>query len=83
MELWCDRNGQSLNVSKCNVMTLSLKHTKRFYEDKIGDSVLQRLSTLNDLGITFDQKLAFTESRYDSYDPRISSSFKALGFVIR
>jgi hypothetical protein len=57
-------------------LTFSLKHTNKFYEEKIDDSALQRLSTVKDLR---DQKLAFT----DHYNSRIFSSFKELDGVIR
>jgi hypothetical protein len=60
---WCGRNGLSLTVSKCNVMTFSLKHANRYYEYKLGDSLLRRLSVAKD--DTFDQKSAITD-HYDS-----------------
>jgi hypothetical protein len=60
-------------------MTFSLKHTNRLNEYKICESVLQRLSTVKNLGGSLDQELAST----DHNDSIISSLFKASGFVIR
>ena len=75
---WC-YNKLPLNASKCNVMTYSNKINVTNFNYSLENILLKRPETFQDLGGTFDQKLAFT----DYISNLTSDSFKALGFIIR
>lgn len=78
---WCLKNKLHVNVSKCNVLSFSLKQEENMleYEYSLNKSLLPRSDTFRDLGVIFDRKLSFT-----SHIQHLSSiSYKTLGFVIR
>ena len=79
IEVMCLQEGLPLNISKCGVMTFSLKHNNSIYMYHVSDSALQRFVTIKDLGIIFDTKLSFSEH----YDSIVASALRALGFIIR
>lgn len=79
LSLWCVNNRLALNVSKCNVMSFSLKHCAVEYDYTLDGQVLQRPNIFCDLGVTFDRTLSFTAHISNV----ITSCFRSLGFIIR
>ena len=59
--MWCVANGLCLNESKCNVMSFTRGLRTFGYNYQIGSFTLSRPDFINDLGITFDNKLNFNE----------------------
>ena len=57
---WCISNKLFLNVSKCNVLSFSLKSSSITFDYHLDNVILQRPSTFRDLGIIFGTKLSFT-----------------------
>jgi hypothetical protein len=60
---WCDRNSLLLNVGKCKLVTITFArspHPLRF-SYMLGGTVLDRLSSINDLGGIMDEKMTFWE----------------------
>ena len=57
---WSSLWRMDLNLSKCMVLTLSLKRKPILFDYHIGDTPLNRVSHHRDLGIIIDSKLTFT-----------------------
>lgn len=79
VQCWCDRNKLSLNVSKCSVMSFGLKKELLTFHYQVGNDVLNRPSTMRDLGVIFDPKLSFVHH----IEGVISAAYKTMGFIIR
>jgi hypothetical protein len=60
-KLWCDRNSLLLNVGKCKtiIFARSRHHVKFSY--MLGGTVLDRLSSINDLGVIMDEKMTISQ----------------------
>lgn len=76
---WCRDNLMFLNVSKCNVITFSKKKDIISSDYLIDDTVLKRVHTINDLGVTLDSKINFNSH----VDKIVNDSRRVLGFVKR
>ena len=76
---WCVENKLSLNINKCETMTLSRKKNKIVYNYKIGDFILEGCCQKKDLGIIIDSELSFIPH----YEYINSHCLKMLGFIIR
>lgn len=76
---WCISNRLPLNLKKCNVMSFTRRTSMITYPYGIDDCILERQTTFNDLGVTFDQKLTFNFH----VNNIVSSVYKTLGFIIR
>lgn len=57
---WCSKNGLSLNLLKCNIMTYSLQRITLHNNYYIDNQIIQRTDEIKDLGVIFDSKLNFT-----------------------
>jgi hypothetical protein len=58
---WCDRNSLLLNVGKCKTISFARSHHPVKFLYMIGGTVLDRLSSINDLGVIMDEKMTFLE----------------------
>jgi hypothetical protein len=59
---WCEANALVLNVGKCKSITFSrLRHPIEF-SYMLGGIILDRVDSINDLGVIIDSKVSFTES---------------------
>ena len=76
---WCVKNCLNLNYSKCKVISFGKCKNKISFDYSIDNNILQRVSTVNDLGILFDESLSFT----DHIEAICKDSMKLLGFIIR
>ena len=76
---WCNKNRLDINVDKCKSMTYTRKHNPIQYTYKIGDTNLDKVTQIKDLGVVFDQKLTF-----NGHIDKIShEAYRNLGFVCR
>ena len=75
---WCDINGFQLNIKKCVCMTFSLKKNLMVRDYTVDGTILKRVSTYKDLGVTFDPGLAFTEH----IAIKINEAYRIMGFII-
>ena len=78
-QTYCLLNKLDLNVSKCYICSFTRKPQPSLYNYKLQNSTLSRVSSIKDLGVTFDSKLLFNEH----IDNIVKRASKALGFVIR
>lgn len=76
---WCIKNKLLLNITKCNVLSITRKQEPITYNYSINGDILSRPETFCDLGVIFDNKLSFTTH----IDNIVAKSYKTLGFVIR
>lgn len=76
---WCNVNCLCLNLTKCCVVSYSLKRSRIIYNYNIDDHVLARMSEVSDLGVIFDDKLRFTRHIRET----VSGAMKSLGFIKR
>lgn len=76
---WCVANRLDLNTSKCNVVSFSRKINTIQCNYSIGGSILDRKSTVKDLGVVFDEKLSFVSH----IDQMVTTASRTLGFIIR
>ena len=76
---WCIKNGLNLNINKCKTMTYALKKNVLMYNYRIGDTTIDRVSSIKDLGVLFDAKLSFKMHIHNI----TSSAYRSLGLIIR
>lgn len=76
---FCINNGLQLNSDKCSVITFTKKRSYITYEYKLNTNIVTRVSTVRDLGITFDRKLKFDEH----IDGVVRRAYRMLGFIKR
>lgn len=78
---WCSANHLCLNVSKCNVVSFSLKHANNIvkYDYTINEVPVPRSTSFRDLGVVFDEKLSFVTHIQDL----TNRCFRSLGFILR
>lgn len=55
---WCSDNDLSVNLTKCKVITFTLKRHPIKYEYTIEDEVIQRVEEIKDLAVILDSKLS-------------------------
>lgn len=59
---WCESNGMSLNVNKCEAISFKRQSSNRLsYNYSIDGVVLRRVEVVKDLGILIDAKLTFKQ----------------------
>ena len=76
---WCAVNRLALNMDKCRVMSYSRKRDKIMFQYALGKVSLTRCETIVDLGVTFDDGLAF-----DAHIHKLAAmANRSLGFVVR
>jgi hypothetical protein len=76
---WCEVNVLELNVGKCKSITFSrLRHPIEF-SYMLGGNILDRVDSINELGVMMDSKMSFTEH----IDVTVGKALAMLGFVRR
>jgi hypothetical protein len=71
----CDRNSLLLNVGKCKTITFaSSRHPVKF-SHMLSWNVLDRVSSISDLGVIMDEKMTFSEH----VDVMVAKAFALLG----
>jgi hypothetical protein len=58
---WCDRNSLLLNVGKCKTITFAKSRHPKKFSYMLGGTVLDRVSSINDLGVIMDERMTFSE----------------------
>ena len=76
---WCEVNRMVLNPGKCQVITFSRKHIPIPFNYHLGNSLVQRVDHVKDLGVILDSKLTFKQ--HISFITAKAS--RQLGLVIR
>ncbi|XP_055381340.1 uncharacterized protein LOC129611940 [Condylostylus longicornis] len=76
---WCNFNNLSLNVSKCSVVSYTRRSVTITSNYVLNKANLNRVSSIKDLGVVFDEKLTFRQH----YNAVISKANSVLGFVKR
>lgn len=76
---WCDSNKMKLNVKKCKVLTTTHKKNVTLFDYVISNELLGRVSWHKDLGVIFDEKLAFNFH----IDMVTRKAYQMLGFIFR
>lgn len=76
---WCELNELHLNLSKCEVLTLSHKKNPIMINYSFKDHIFERVDYHKDLGILIDSKLEFNKH----IETITSKASSALGFVKR
>jgi hypothetical protein len=72
---WCDRNSLLLNVGKCKTFARSHHPVKFSY--MLGGTVLDQVSSINDLAVIMDKKMTFSEHQ----GVMVAKAFAMLGFI--
>jgi hypothetical protein len=77
---WCERNSLSRTVDKCKTITFSrTRYPVEFSYNMLGGFVLDRVGSINDLGVIMDEKMNFLEH----IDVMVGKAFAMLGFIKR
>jgi hypothetical protein len=76
---WCDRNSLLLNVGKCKTISFARSHNPVKYLYMLCGTVLDRVSSINDVGVIMDEKMSF----YEHVDVMVVKAFAMLGFFRR
>jgi len=58
---WANRWQLPLSLEKCSIITFFLSNKPINFHCKLGNTVLQRTSSINDLGVLMTQNLSFSE----------------------
>jgi ribonucleases P/MRP protein subunit RPP40 len=74
---WCRDSGLMLNVKKCKVMSFTRRKSLIQEACRIDNVVLERVSSICDLGVTLDESLSFGRH----IDSVISRANGKLGFI--
>lgn len=76
---WSLDNKMEFNPAKCSVMSFGRKKSPVYFDYTIHGSMINRVTVIKDLGVTFDRKLTF----HDHISTVAKQSFQRLGFVLR
>lgn len=76
---WCIKNHMELNIAKCKVLTFHTIRNPYIGTYHIDNTVLERVSQIKDLGVTFGQNLKFN----NHFENIRSKAFQMLGFLYR
>jgi hypothetical protein len=76
---YCDRNSLLLNVGKCKTITFANSRHPVKFSHMLSWTVLDRVSSISDLGVIMDEKMTFSEH----VDVMVAKAFALLGFIIR
>jgi hypothetical protein len=76
---WGDRNSLLLNVGKCKTITFARSRHPVEFSYMMGGTVLDQVSSINDLGVIMDEKTTFSEH----LDVMVAKAFAMLGFIRR
>jgi hypothetical protein len=73
---WCERNSLVFNVDKCETITFSRTSYPVKFDYKMVGTVLDRVSSIHDLGFIMDEKTEHVEVM-------VGKAFAMLGFIRR
>lgn len=76
---WCSVNRMCLNPSKCSVISFGRKRSLMRFDYSIAGKIINRVSSIKDLGVVLDEKLTFK----DHIGYITSKASKCLGFIFR
>lgn len=76
---WCELNRMTLSINKCSVITFHRSAVPLRMDYTIGDTTIQRVSHIRDLGVLLDSRLTFNDHRSEIID----RANRQLGFVMR
>ena len=76
---WCQVNCLTLNIQKCKVIRFTKSSSPIQRDYFIGDSKLELVTTINDLGVIFDSSLTFNAH----IEQMVLKAFRMLGFIKR
>jgi hypothetical protein len=77
--MWCEKNGMTLSIEKCKIMSFHRKETPIAYDYSIDNTVLGRVNEFRDLGVILDTKLTFNTH----VAKIVSKAYSMLGFAKR
>ena len=77
--MWCEQNGMEANAKKCQVITFDRKLQPIMHSYTMGGSLLGRVCSVKDLGVTLDRKMTFNEH----VTAVTAKAFATLGFMRR
>jgi hypothetical protein len=76
---WCYSNSLLLNVDTCKTITFARSRHPVKFSYKLSGTVVERLSSTNDLGVIMDEKMIFSKH----VDVMVAKAFAMLGFITR
>lgn len=76
---WCNKNRMTLNPTKCKVITFHRGENPISYDYELNGVVLDRVTSIADLGVIFDSSLRFNLH----IDSAIHRAFRLCGFIKR
>jgi hypothetical protein len=76
---WCERNSLFFNVDKCKTLTFSRTLYPVEFAYMLAGTVLDRVSSINDLGVIMNEKMNFSEH----VNVMVGKAFAMLGFIRR
>lgn len=77
---FCDKNYLALNVKKCHVLSFTRKTSRSLiFNYKLNNSVIDRVTEICDLGVTFDSKLLFNKHIHII----VNKALRMMGFMMR
>jgi hypothetical protein len=76
---WCDKNSLLFNVGKCKTIKLAGSRHPVKFAYMLGGTVLDRVSSINDLVVIMYEKMTFS----DHVDVMVAKVFAMLGFISR
>lgn len=79
LNCWCKENKLKLNITKCSVMSITLKKSPIIYNYSIDGSQLHRTYKVRDLGVIYNSAFNFNDHVLDL----AASATKTMGFIIR
>ena len=76
---WCRKNWFIISITKCHVMSFHRTTSPILFNYAIDDQMLERVNSVNDLGVVLDHKLNFNQNR----STIISRATRQLGFIAK
>jgi hypothetical protein len=76
---WCLEKKYDLNAEKCKSISFSCGSKPVMFQYVIGDSDLERVDVINDLGVLVDRRMTFV----NHIESIVSKSARMLGFIKR
>jgi hypothetical protein len=73
---WCKDNELFLNIDKCKTITFSRSRHPIEFPYMLGQMVLERVHSINNLGVIMDQRMCFTEHLNVMLIRRASGKFR-------
>lgn len=77
--MWCSDNGMRVNSKKCKVISFSRSINQINYQYVMETELLERVTSICDLGVTIDSKIRFNEHVVIT----AARAFSVLGFIRR